>query len=253
MRQPFALAALIVLAGCNKMQPTPASTATPNPFDQFDNSTNAVDAPTPNYSEREGDRYFYVSAVSDDDKKKGIAVGEVLQYRYLGVIDGSITIQQVLDNGTPLTRFECKSPCRVMKVTSGTSVNRMAYNPESVVGSAMQDALNGFLEPAKGVKISDDTPLTTLPKSFVGTWNTDLADCGTGNNDSELMVTPGVIRFYESNATVERVTVSGHTATVSAKLTSDEGADENTIIKMTLGADGDTLTMGDMVRNRCPR
>ncbi|MBS0478456.1 MAG: hypothetical protein JSR79_04060 [Proteobacteria bacterium] len=253
MRCHIVLLGLILASasGCDKTETNPDPAAASNTFDSFDNLTEEDSAaPTPNYSEREGDRYFYVSAVSEEDQKKGVAVGSVSQYRYLGSSNGVVELQEVTESGQIISTIECRTPCRVLKITTGGTVARMPYNPQSIAGSAMEDAINGFLTPAKGAK-NEKEVLSALPANFVGTWNEELADCGTGNNDTAMVVKPDSIRFYESTATVERVTMQGRAAMVSAIL-SGEGASEKTTIRMTISADGEGLTIGGLTRLRCP-
>lgn len=104
--------------------------------------------PTKNYASREGNRYYYISAVSDDEKKTGKAVGDVLIYRYLGVIAGKYTIQQELEDGTAVRIATCQKPCAIIKMTdqNGQPLDLIPYSESSVIGSAFADSFNGFLK-----------------------------------------------------------------------------------------------------------
>jgi len=50
----------------------------------------AATAKAHNYDDKEGSIYEYISAVSEDDAKKGRAVGEVVLFAFRGVKNGCI-------------------------------------------------------------------------------------------------------------------------------------------------------------------
>ena len=135
----FAIALFLTLNACGSEQKSDspeAEASTPPP------------APKPNFTEREGDKFYYSSALSEDDKNAGKAAGEVVVFRYLGNKDG---VYALASNG--LT-FRCKNPCTIIKGSGpyGAEQN-MQYSSDSIIGSAFHDAFNGFMEPAK-----DDAP-----------------------------------------------------------------------------------------------
>jgi hypothetical protein len=125
------------------------------------NATSAETAPPPkvhNYQEKDGTTYEYVSAVSEEDAKKGKAVGDVLLYAFRGVFDGRYRISAVDNDGRSEWYYECSNPCGVIKqYRQGHVVDRVPYNPASVIGAAFEDAFNGFLEISKEPKTLPDT------------------------------------------------------------------------------------------------
>ncbi|MDE2437312.1 MAG: hypothetical protein KGM49_13735 [Sphingomonadales bacterium] len=141
MRSAFSpLLLLLILTSCDGSdQSTQDITATDTPGPQ--------ESPTPKYSEREGNKYFYKSAISEDDKSAGKAAGEVVVFQYRGVVDGVYTLAS---NGFT---FRCKNPCNIIKGSGpyGQESN-MEFSPDSVIGSAFEDAFNGFMEPKRAVK-----------------------------------------------------------------------------------------------------
>src|SRR5690349_8810435 len=59
----------------------------------------------PNYRDKEGSIYEYVSAVSEDDRKKGKAVGDVFMYAFRGHANGLYRLSSVDDQGHTQTDF----------------------------------------------------------------------------------------------------------------------------------------------------
>jgi hypothetical protein len=105
---------------------------------------------THNYNDKDGNTYEYVSAVSEEDAKKGKAVGDVSLFAYRGVFDGRYRISSVDNGGRTEWYYECSNPCGVIKeYRGGQVVDRVPYNPGSVIGSAFEDAFNGFLDISK--------------------------------------------------------------------------------------------------------
>lgn len=132
------IAAALMLGATSCAPAAPDVTASPTP---------TIDAtpekPAPQYIEHKGGVYYYSAAVSENDQKSGQAAGEVVGFRYLGRnSDGDYILQQ---DGTP-RRATCSDPCRVIHYNLGPP---LAYEPGSVIGAAMTDALNGNLEISK--------------------------------------------------------------------------------------------------------
>lgn len=114
------------------------------------NATSAEAVPVPrvhNYQDRDGTSYEYVSAVSEEDTKKGKAVGDVSLFAFRGAHDGLYRLSAVDNDGRTQFYYECSNPCGVIKeYREGRLVERVPYNPGSVIGAAFEDAFNGFLE-----------------------------------------------------------------------------------------------------------
>lgn len=117
------------------------------------NAASAESVPIPkvhNYQDRDGNTYEYVSAVSEDDRKKGKAVGNVSSFAYRGVVDGVYRISAVDNDGRTQYYYECSNPCAVIKSYQGGQLtDRVPYDPGSIIGAAFEDAFNGFLKVAK--------------------------------------------------------------------------------------------------------
>lgn len=97
-------------------------------------------APLPNYSERDGSNYYYAAALSEDDKKAGKAAGSVVVFRYRGEKDGVFKLE------SEGVTFRCKNPCSIIRgVDKYGNEQNMQYVPESIIGSAFDDAFNGFM------------------------------------------------------------------------------------------------------------
>ena len=52
-----------------------------------------------NYDEKDGSTYEYISVVSEDDTKKGKAIGDVSTFAFRGVVDGTYRISSVDNEG----------------------------------------------------------------------------------------------------------------------------------------------------------
>jgi hypothetical protein len=239
----------------------------PNPVDEYETtnqaSTNAaIAAPStelPNYAEREGDTYLYTTAVSEEEQKRGQAVGNVVIYRYRGEKDGVHVLENVGLDGRVTTISECSEPCRIIRSRYRGTLDRIPFDSTSVIGSAFEDAIAGRLQIARpsnrtiasaSEKAAGDKP--SLPQTFIGEWNTSLRDCGTGLNDSRLRVEANRIRFYESEGTFTAITVhSPRSVTIKASL-SGEGETWEDTYRMELSVHGQDLTIDGLTRHRCP-
>ena len=94
--------------------------------------------------------------------------------------------------------------------------------------------------------------VATIPASFQGEWNTDAAACGSGSNESRLVIAADTMRFYESSGPVQSASVDGNELTVVVRLTG-EGETREATYRFRLSADGRTLTDADsaLARQRC--
>jgi len=90
--------------------------------------------------ERDG-VYWYVSDVSENQRKAGRSAGDAMGFRYLGKNeDGEMRLAAA---DPPYVTAVCADPCRIIHFSDGTN---LAFEPTSVIGAAFQDAMNGFLE-----------------------------------------------------------------------------------------------------------
>ena len=129
----------LALAGCGE-SPTGSATAEPD-------ATPTAEAPTPpNYVEHRKGVYYYVAAVSENDQKDGHGAGKAIGFKYLGKnADGEYTLVAVSENGAAIGKATCADPCKIIHDQGET----FEYNPQSVIGSAFEDAINGRLEVGK--------------------------------------------------------------------------------------------------------
>lgn len=161
MRSAFVLVAAAMTAGCG------SGTSQPSPLPSYDAQADAVDAagdagadpgltaepipvsaPSPPhfYDEQDGLVYSYIAAVSEEDRKKGKAAGDVVSYAYVGIRNGKHVLARVGNAGRILGYSSCAKPCRIITLDDG---ERLAYNSDSIIGAAFADALAGRLEIAE--------------------------------------------------------------------------------------------------------
>jgi len=249
-----ALAAALASCGGQADQEMPV--AEPTPF-----AIPEPSKPPHRYDLKDGSDYAYIAGVSEEERKAGKAAGDVLMFRYLGKQDGLHTLAMLSDSGKIIGKSACAEPCVIIKNNDGS---RTAYTPESVIGSAFQDALNGYLEEAAGggkaTANEDPRPaadqVASIPAAFRGEWNGDLSACGTGLSDTRLRVSEKKLQFYESDAEVKSAKIISSRAIEISALFTGEGETWNSELKLALSRSGNDLTiqMGgdDFTRIKCP-
>lgn len=120
------------------------------PAEQAATSDAAPVLPDHNYDEKRGWTYYYVAAISEEDRKKGRAAGAVVAFQYLGLNDdGRHVLANMNSNGTVNHEASCASPCRIIDLSYG---GNMAYSSESIIGAAFEDAIRGKLKVADWAK-----------------------------------------------------------------------------------------------------
>jgi hypothetical protein len=151
----------------------------------------AAVAPTPppmprhNYDERDGSNYFYVAAVSEEDRNKGLAAGNVIVFQYLGLDDDSKHVLASIDtDGSIINRSRCASPCRIIQRDYGKPI---AYSPRSIIGAAFEDAFRGKLRVADWVIEMTKARYESAKPSAPAT--TVLAEPVDGQPDTEIAPT----------------------------------------------------------------
>lgn len=114
----------------------------------------AVAVRTHNYDLKEGIDYGYTVLITDEQRKAGKAGAEILMVSYAGQRDGKYQVHERRAN--MLTAYECASPCEIVKIISAidadglrgtTSTERLRASPNMIAALALQDAMNGKLEP----------------------------------------------------------------------------------------------------------
>jgi hypothetical protein len=86
-------------------------------------------------------------------------------------------------------------------------------------------------------------PLFELPREFWGEYNENLADCGTGNNDSRLRVSWNTVHFYESTGEIEKLLRQPDGSIVVVAQHSGEGQTWQSVYQMRLSEDAQILTV----------
>ena len=134
------LSAALVLGSCGAGQSKSAAAGKP------------VDPPKRehHWTTKEGQEYAYEAVVSEDDRQAGILAGDVIMIRYLGVRQGQFTVASVDRNANAATVASCPNPCQIVKViyqdAYGAETKHITYNPDTVIGGALEDAFNNQLE-----------------------------------------------------------------------------------------------------------
>lgn len=244
------------LAGCGKSE-----TATPPNIASNDTAHTPtaplVPAPTPNFVEEERGTYFYVTAVSEEDRKKGKAVGDVVGFRYLGRNDREQhTLASVTDGGRVISKAYCAEPCSIIKRSDGT---RIAYDPDSIIGSAFQDAINGLLKPATEKAVADQASyprtVSSIPKAFQGAWD-ELTQDGCEGREARFVLDATKFYNFEVEWDVTKVDlVSATEMDLHTTTKDDSGSQVNEVWQFRLADGGKSLTSrkpGGTFFRRCP-
>jgi hypothetical protein len=97
----------------------------------------------------------------------------------------------------------------------------------------------------------------SIPAKFQGEWNTVVADCGTANNDSRLVISANEVQFYESGGAVRGAFLHGPYEILIVLDMSGEGSSWMTSFQWTMASDGSYLSDRSVdgslfVRYRCP-
>jgi hypothetical protein len=97
----------------------------------------------------------------------------------------------------------------------------------------------------------------SIASRFQGEWNANIADCGTGDNDSVLEIQANRISYWESEGLVKAVVVRGQYQLALIVEFTGEGETWLSTAQFELSPDQDKLISkypsGDFVRFRCPR
>lgn len=139
--------AALLISSCGESDPEPDYPNYPSVPPPLAEPSPAIPPPIPvrshNYDEKQGDTYFYIAAVSEDDRRRGRAVGDVHAYQYLGRNqDGEHVLAGLNNYGGVDFRARCKPNCKIIDTSYGAKI---AYSPQSIIGSAFEDAISGEL------------------------------------------------------------------------------------------------------------
>ena len=101
----------------------------------------------PNYAFEDGGLYGYVSEVSEEDRAKGRATGDLSLFAYRGSSRGVHRLTMYDDEMAKVGDYECHDPCQVIRRMEGSStLRRIPYDPRSILGGAFEDAIRGRLQ-----------------------------------------------------------------------------------------------------------
>lgn len=96
----------------------------------------------------------------------------------------------------------------------------------------------------------------TIPEPFRGEWNSNLADCGTPDNDSMMVIGADRIDFYESSGRVRGAFLDAAGEVLIVIDVSGEEETSTTALRLSVSPDGSRLTEYSesdepFVRRRC--
>ena len=203
------------------------------------------------YDLNEGFDYHYISDVSEEDKKKGRALGSVSTYRFLGVQQGKYVVANVDSKGNIILRNSCAKPCVI--ITDGYG-EKLPFSPDSVIGAAFEDALAGRM---KEYSPRENKSSNVIPAKFRGAWTTAGNDCASEENIERMEVASKSMHFYESVADFQRVTPDGPSAVLIDALSEGEGQTWKDKLRLSLSDSNNALSVtfegrGTSRYVRCP-
>ena len=161
-------------------------------FEADNAATEVTPPPKPEhrYADRDGDVYFYIMALSEEDKKKGKAAGGVVGFRYIGETNDVYRLQDAIPYGAINA---CSNPCKVIKTTRHDGgIERVEFNPDSIIGAAFTDAFNGYLTPAGASKRTASLNVAPSPPTDLSSDRSPTyagGDLPVGNNEPYFNVT----------------------------------------------------------------
>lgn len=203
------------------------------------------------YDLNEGFDYHYVSDVSEEDRKRGKALGSVTTFRFLGVVQDKYVLANVDSKGSVILRSSCAKPCVI--ITQGDG-EKLPFNTDSIIGAAFEDALAGRMKEytQREPKISN-----VIPSKFRGTWTTEGNDCTSDGNIERMEVTAKGMHFYESVANFQRVTLDSPSSVVVEALSEGEGQSWKDRLRLSLSNSENFLSVrfegrGTSTYSRCP-
>jgi hypothetical protein len=137
MRVPTLLATIVIASASLTACSAPASVSR-----DTDASKTSADEGAHNWTVHQDGAYGYPAAFASE--RNAVAAARVIMFRYLGRVDSEYEIGSEDALGTIAA---CANPCtRVRYIQEGETVQRVALDPQSPIGLAFKDAVNGQLE-----------------------------------------------------------------------------------------------------------
>ncbi len=198
--------------------------------------------PPPRYDQVEDGTYYYISDVSEEEKKRGKAVGSVIGFRYLGKNEkGEHVLLNVANAGTPLGKSVCADPCRIIKQGN----ERVGFSTDSIIGAAFEDAIAGNLKvygKKSSVTSGESQIVNSVPKTFRGAWDELVSD---GCRDREPRFEIDATKFYNFEVEYDVTSVKIYSPTEIAIRTTykdENGSQESGVWEFRLVEGGKALT-----------
>lgn len=233
----------VSLSSCGEKAPSPSASSEAEAKDLAATS-NATSAPTHNYDDEEAGTYFYVAAVSEEDRKKGKVAGDVVGFQYIGKNDKNQNmIRSISEDGSTISKAYCSDPCRIIRYSDG---ERVAFNPESIIGAAFQDVMNGFLRPMTSKPVAERAayPRTSssIPSAFNGAWD-ELTQDGCANREARFVFDSNKFYNFEVEWDVTKVVLYSPTEMDLHTATRDEnGSQVSEVWEFKLADGGKSVT-----------
>lgn len=171
------------------------------------------------------------------------------------------TVAVLSDDRKIAGKRTCADPCVIIKNEDGS---RVAYAPDSVIGSVFEDAINGYLEQAPAQNSEGTGELAgakassakLIPAAFHGEWDKNIASCGAVSSVFRLRVSRTTLDFYESVADVRSLKILNPRAVAITATSAGEGQVWDSEMELVLSRSGNELTVrssGDrFTRIKCP-
>lgn len=145
-------------------------------------------APDHRYDERDGWTYYYIAALSDEDRKLGRAAAGVSAFQYLGQnSEGEHILASLNDDGTVSYRAKCAAVCKIIATDYG---RKIAFSPDSLIGAAFSDAFNGKLKIADWARDQIVPVSAPPPKPTAELETPPLTNLTDTRSESEQIETP---------------------------------------------------------------
>ena len=114
-----------------------------------------------------------------------------------------------------------------------------------------------FLLLAASIQATAAEVVDDVPEQFLGEWNSVIADCGTGNNDSVLRIERNHIYFWESDGPIKSIVAHGQYEIALITELTGEGQTWLSTAQFKLSPGKDKLIFTsipgeEFVRYRCP-
>lgn len=139
----------LALSSCGSNSPQPSAVSTDGASAAYSAIADDPDPippkPEHNYTQREGDVYYYGGAISRDAADAGQVSPQVYAFRYLGgnYVKGNDAVLALDSRGMSSGIAWCARPCEIIHMSNG---QMLAYDARTIIGAVFQDIMDGKLE-----------------------------------------------------------------------------------------------------------